>query len=251
MPSATSVVSWPCSREPLLSLPWLKGTLLDRMEGCSKVESARTGLRHVARTPRVQGPEPWPGLVLLHGRGADETDLLPVADELDPRLFVVSVRAPRPLWQGFEWYHLEEIGNPDSVSFAESLAALHRLIQQLPDLYPVDATRLVTLGFSQGAVMAGALLLTRPLAAAATIMLSGYLPLDQRLAIDEAALAGRPVFVAHGLADPLIPIAWAREARDYLGRVGTALTYREYPITHVISPDELAQVAEWLRLQLG
>ena len=184
-------------------------------------------------------------LLLLHGRGADEADLLPLADSLDPRLFVVSVRAPLPLGPGFAWYDLADIGSPEPSSFAASLAALARFVEELPRAYPIDPTRTFTLGFSQGAVMAGSLLLTHPEATAGTVMLSGYLPLDQTLSVDETALANRRVFVGHGTADPLIPVAWARQVRDYFTKVGADLTYREYPMAHYIGPEELDNVRDW------
>lgn len=209
------------------------------------VDPSSLGLVHVVRAPRVLGAEPYPTLLLLHGRGADEMDLIPLVDALDPRFFVVSARAPHRLGPGFAWYHLADVGSPESDSFAASLDALHRFVEELPRAYPIDPARLCTLGFSQGAVMAGSLLLTQPDLPARTIMLSGYLPLDQNLPIDEASLANRAVFVAHGTADPLIPIAWARATRDYFGRTGAALTYREYPIAHTIGPEELRDVGNW------
>src|ERR1700694_3930612 len=61
------------------------------------------GLYHVTRPPGVPSDGPHPGLLLLHGRGADERDLLGLADELDPRLFVVSARAPLRLGPGYAW----------------------------------------------------------------------------------------------------------------------------------------------------
>lgn len=210
-----------------------------------RMDSSRLALRHVVRAPRVPGVEPYPALLLLHGRGADEADLLPLAEQLDPRRFVVSARAPLPLGPGFAWYDLADLGKPEPRSFAAGLAALQQFVEQLPAAYPIDPARIETLGFSQGAVMAGSLLLTRPAAIARTAMLSGYLPLDQNLAVDEVGLAGRQVFVGHGVADPLIPIAWGRAVRDYFTRVGADLTYRDYPIGHFIGEEELRDVAEW------
>lgn len=209
------------------------------------MDSSQLALHHIVQTPRVQQAEPYPALLLLHGRGADEADLLSLADELDPRLFVVSARAPLPLGPGFAWYHLADVGNPEPSSFAASLSALQRFVAELPRAYPIDPARISTLGFSQGAVMAGSLLLTRPEALAGTVMLSGYLPFDQNLPVDEAKLANRRVYVAHGTADPLIPVAWARRVRDYFSRVGADLTYREYPIAHFIGPEELRDVSGW------
>ncbi len=215
------------------------------------MDPSQLSLRHLVRTPRAPAAEPCAALLLLHGRGADEADLLPVADSLDPRLFVVSARAPLPLGPGFAWYHLADIGDPDPASFEASLAALGEFVRDLPAAYPIDPRRIFTLGFSQGAVMAGSLLLTRPESIAGTVMLSGYLPLDQKLSIDEATLAGRRVFVGHGTADPLIPIAWARRVRDYFTKVSADLTYREYPNPHYIDTEEIDDVRAWGLADVG
>lgn len=215
------------------------------------MEPSQLALYHVVQTPRVQGETPFPALLLLHGRGANELDLLPLADELDPRLFVIGARAPLPFSDGFAWYWIGDVGSPDPSSFSASLDALQQFVEQLPRAYPVDPSRIYTLGFSQGAVMAGSLLLTRPDLVAGTIMLSGYLPVDLNRPVDEAGLAHRPVFVGHGTADQLIPVAWGRQVRDFFSRVGADLTYREYPIPHAVGPQELRDVADWLRGAMG
>jgi phospholipase/carboxylesterase len=205
----------------------------------------------VIRLPRAGGAGPHPGLLLLHGRGADELDLLGLADELDPRFFVVSARAPMALGPGYHWYQLAAIGSPEQKSFESSLAALTRFVTELPAAYPIDPTAIFTLGFSQGSMMAGSLLLTQPGSVAGTVMLSGYLPLASGLSIDEAALARRPVFEAHGTMDSVLPVALGRQARDFWQRVGADLTYREYPIAHSIGPAELLEVGEWLSGRLA
>ncbi len=210
------------------------------------MEPSQLALHHVVQTPRVQSETPFPVLLLLHGRGASELDLLPLADELDPRLLVIGARAPLPFSGGFAWYRIGDVGSPEPASFGASLGALQRFVEQLPRAYPVDPSRIYTLGFSQGAVMAGSLLLTRPDLVARTIMLSGYLPIDLIRPVDEASLGHRPVFVGHGTADQVIPVAWGRQVRDYFSRVGADLTYREYSIGHFVGPQELGEVRDWL-----
>ena len=215
------------------------------------VPSSKLSLYHVTRPPRAGGAGPHPTILLLHGRGADELDLLSLARELDPRLYVVSARAPMATGPGHHWYHLEALGKPEQRSFDASLTALARFVAELPTAYPVNPAAIFTLGFSQGAMMAGSLLLTRPTSIAGTIMLSGYLPLASGLPIDEAALTGRPVFEAHGSLDNVLPIALGHQARDYWQAVGVELTYREYPIAHSISAPELDDLDEWLGPRLG
>jgi phospholipase/carboxylesterase len=214
------------------------------------LQPSELGLYHVTRPPKAGGAGPHPGLLLLHGRGANELDLVGLADELDSRFFVVSARAPMALGPGYHWYHLAAIGIPEPKSFESSLAAVSRFVSELPSAYPIDPAAIFTLGFSQGSMMAGSLLLTHPTSVAGTVVLSGYLPLASGLPIDEAALAGRPVFEAHGTADQVLPVFLGRQARDFWQKVGADLTYREYPIAHSISPAELLDVGEWLTRRL-
>ncbi|MDQ3043853.1 MAG: alpha/beta hydrolase [Chloroflexota bacterium] len=210
--------------------------------------SDRTGLELVHRVlpPRAGNPGKAPTLLLIHGRGADQFDLLSLADQLDPRLLVLSVRAPFPLGPGYHWYDLTEIGEPEPHSFATSFASLRRFITTAVASHNIDPNRVFLLGFSQGAVMSSAVLLTEPSTSAGTVLLSGYLPLRSGLAIDEAALRGQPVFLAHGACDSVIPVEFGRESRHYLTKVGADLTYREYPIAHQIGAVELADISRWL-----
>lgn len=209
-------------------------------------------LSHLAVSPAVRADEgPPPGLLLLHGRGADERDLLGLAPALDPRLLIVSARAPLPLGWGYHWYELGEIGAPESESFGRSLDLLAAFIPTVVTGFGIDPRRLFLLGFSQGAMMSGSIALTRPDLAAGAVLLSGYLPLSSGLPIAEDRLAGFPVFVGHGVDDPVIPVAFGRQAGDYLTRIGANLTYREYPIEHRISELELDDIAAWLSSRLA
>src|SRR5690348_9397261 len=160
-------------------------------------------LEHLTAWPRAQGQEPHPCLVLLHGRGSNEQDLFGLVPELPKQPLVVSVRAPFPFpWGGWFWYDLSgEQHVPDPETFSSSMAQLRELLAELPSRYPVDPERLYLLGFSQGALMSGCLTLAQPGRVRATAMLSGYLPLQSPLETDEAGVAGKPIFVAHGQYD--------------------------------------------------
>jgi phospholipase/carboxylesterase len=185
--------------------------------------------------PARQGGDAVPTLVLLHGRGADETDLLPLAEALDPRYRYVSLRAPWPLpGYGYAWYGMDSIGTPEPESFQHSLKRLAEWIGRNA------SGLLVACGFSQGAVVALALLAAYPERVAAAAMLSGY------LAADPAPTAGRPVFVAHGRSDPVIPVGLARQARQRLEEAGARVTYHEYPMGHTTCMEEIAVLRAWL-----
>ena len=183
---------------------------------------------------RPAAAEPEGTLVLLHGRGADEHDLHPLLDALDPerRLHGVTPRGPLALPPGgAHWYRLGGIPTPDPETFWPSFEALSELLDGLPQ--PV-----VLGGFSQGTAMTWALSLgrgpaKRPLAALA---LSGFMPDVEGLDLDVAGLDGWPVAIAHGTLDPIIAVEWGREARATMEGAGADVLYRESPLPHTIDP---------------
>lgn len=209
-----------------------------------------SSLYHVYQEPREGGP-PHPAVLFLHGRGADEYDLLGLGAELDPRLFTVSARAPVEMWGGYHWYMPGELGSRDSGGFERSLALLQAFAAELPSLYPIDPARLVVAGFSQGAVLACALTLSRPALMAATAMLSGCLPAHRGFSVEEKEIAGHPIFIGHGSLDPGMTIGLGREAQDYLTSAGARVDYHEYPMGHQVSLDELHDLRRWLQGVLG
>ena len=191
-------------------------------------------------------------LVLHHGRGSDERDLLGLADILDPdrRLHVACPRAPLQLpgSPGYHWYRVPRVGHPDHDSFHAALAALGDLHDALWAQSGVEPARTVLGGFSMGAVMSYSTALSedRP-PVAGVLAFSGFVP-----TVDgwEASFADRPetrVFVAHGRADPIIEVGFGHRARDLLEAGGLDVEYRESEVGHQIAPDDLAAAGRWLR----
>ncbi len=209
-------------------------------------QSIDASLYHRVLRPRDESPGQPPALLMLHGRGSNEMDLLELAGVLDGRFLTLSPRAPYALGGGFHWYALSQAGAPDPHTFEEGLGTLRRFVAEAVEGYDIDPARLYVLGFSQGAVMTGALALTNPPLIAGAVLLSGYLPLRSALPIEERALAGRPYFVAHGTQDPVIPVTFGRETRSYLERVGADLMYREYSMAHQVEYAELQALGAWL-----
>jgi len=122
-------------------------------------------LEHVHVAPDEEADGPAPAVVVLHGRGADEEDLLPVAAELPDELHVVSLRAPDPLQGGYTWYELDlsagglESSQPDPDDFRRSLDLIVESVDAAVDAYGLDPDRIGLLGFSQGAITSLSLLL--------------------------------------------------------------------------------------------
>lgn len=193
-------------------------------------------------------------LVLFHGRGADESDLLPLADMLDPdgELLVAAPRAPLPLGFGAQWYELGEVGQPDGVSFRAGREAAAEWLAELLTAEKLESRPVFLGGFSQGAVMSYALGLgvdqPRP---AGILAFSGYLPTAHGFSVDAGRAQGLPVMIQHGVEDPIIAVEWGRQAGQWLREAGATVSYLEYPMSHTISPEGILAAAEWLARRRG
>ncbi|MDE2769420.1 MAG: dienelactone hydrolase family protein [Chloroflexota bacterium] len=216
-------------------------------------EPVQANLHHELITSRTRA-EAYPTLVLLHGRGDSAAGILPLAYEFErDDLLVLSVQAPLALGGvmagGYEWYRLREPRRLDETTLRASLDALAEFLEMVKASYPVDPERVVLLGFSQGAVMSLGAQALGPESVAGVIALSGYFPIE--VESDAVNLVGAPAFVAHGVHDDIIPVEAGRRTRDLLERHGVDLTYREYPIAHSVSAEEMAEARAWLNQLLG
>lgn len=190
-------------------------------------------------------------LVLHHGRGADEHDLLGLADVLDPhrRLHVVTPRAPLTLegWPGYHWYVVPRVGYPDPETFGRSLAKLAAFHDELWERTGIGPERTVFGGFSMGAVMSYALGLPadRP-APAGILAFSGFIPTVEGWQPDLASRGDLRVFVAHGRRDPVMSVDFARRAKDLLEAGGIDVEYHESDAAHHIDPAHVGPATAWL-----
>jgi phospholipase/carboxylesterase len=188
--------------------------------------------------------------LLLHGRGADEMDLIGLADAIDPRLTIVSARGLYRLGFGYAWYEMPRIGSPDPVTIRASIDKLDKFIPEIIEAYDIDPQRLYLMGFSQGGILASALALLMPGRFRGVIMHSSYVATTADLPIQPEAVRGLPFFLAYGKYDGIIPIALGRAGAEYLREAGADLTYVEYPIGHQISEESLYDLSEWLTGQV-
>jgi len=190
-------------------------------------------------------------LVLSHGRGSHEGDLLDLADAIDPagRLHVVAPRAPLELpgSPGYHWYVVPRVGYPDPDTFAAAYDALAAFVDEFGEQHGIPPARTVLGGFSMGAVMSYAVGLgedrPRP---AGILALSGFVPRVHGWRADLATRAGLPVFIAHGSLDPVIPVDFARDAAAMLEPAGLEIDYREFAGRHYVEPALLPAIEEWL-----
>jgi phospholipase/carboxylesterase len=194
-------------------------------------------------------------LVLHHGRGTDERDLIGLADALDPerRLRVVSARGPLrvPGWPGFHWYRVSKVGYPDRASFDAARAALAEFHDWLWEETGLGPERTVLGGFSMGAVMSHTMgwSAERP-AVAGVLAFSGFVPTVAGWRPSLEDRQGTRAFLAHGTQDPVIEVGFGRAARDLLAAGGIEVAYRESDVVHTIDPTVLPTAAEWLAATL-
>jgi phospholipase/carboxylesterase len=199
---------------------------------------------------RTPAGDPEGALVLFHGRGADEHDLYPLLDMLDPerRLLGATLRAPLALPPGgAHWYIVRRVGFPDRDTFHATYESATAWLDALLAEHRVPHDRAVLGGFSQGAVMSYALGLgagrPRP---AGILALSGFIPTVDGFALDLESAAALPVAIGHGVYDPVIAVEFGRDARDRLTAAGADVTYRESPMPHAIDPAFLRELPAWL-----
>jgi phospholipase/carboxylesterase len=190
-------------------------------------------------------------LVLHHGRGTSEQDLLGLADVLDPdrRLHVAAPRGPLTLegWPGYHWYAVPRVGYPDPATFRaayDGLAAFHDALWERTGLGP---DRTVLGGFSMGSVMSYALGLgaDRP-APAGILAFSGFIPTVEGWSPDLASRQALRAFIAHGRQDPIMDVEFARRAAALLEAGGLPVEYHESDAAHHIDPGHLTHAIRWV-----
>jgi len=194
-------------------------------------------------------------LVLHHGRGTDERDLLALGDELDParRLHVLTPRAPLTLpgSPGYHWYLVPRVGHPDPQTFAAAYAALADFHDGVWERTGIGPERTVLGGFSMGTVMSYALGLSgkRP-SPAGVLAFSGFVPTVAGWQADLSSRPGLRAFIAHGRRDPVIEIGFARAARQLLQDGGLPVDYHESDAGHQIDPAHIPHAIQWLEATL-
>lgn len=211
-------------------------------------------LTAVVRTP-AGGSSGKPLYVGLHGLGSDEQDLAGLAPLLPRDAVFASLRAPFMLVPGhYAWFAPRRVagrmeGDPAQIRTSEQ--AVLRTVDALVAKYHVDPHRIVVFGFSQGAIMSDDLALAAPRKFEGIGVLSGALfdSVKQRLGAAREPLPIH-IFIAHGLADPRIPVRYAREGADWWKAQGAQVELHLYPgMQHQIGEQEIRDFGQWLQRQ--
>lgn len=210
-------------------------------------------LECLIRPPKqpVEGKAPL--ILLLHGIGSNKDDLFSFADWLPAQAYVVSAQAPLGWgYGGYAWFELDF--TPDGqrmyelAQVNEAALLISRLQEELAAELPIDDNEVILMGFSQGAIMSYHLTLSSPKRPMALVAMSGYAAPESLAALQQAEdLAELPVLITHGDADPVLPIALARQTQEALKGQGMKnITYKEYSMAHGVSQECLVDIISWL-----
>jgi len=208
-------------------------------------------LLYTAHVPGGEGP--FPTILLLHGWGASAHDLIGLAPILHGgRAIVLCPQGPvalqtGPNMVGYGWFPLSQGRPPDPTAIRMAQGLIEIFIDDACERYPVDRSKLVLAGFSQGGFMAYQIALSDPARYAGLLALSSWLPSELAEQITpQPAHAALPTLVIHGSKDPMIPIERAYASRDALLRLKVPTVFREYEMGHEIRPEALREIVGWL-----
>lgn len=205
-------------------------------------------LVHVSRPPddpseNAPTSESAPAVVLLHGLGGDERNMIGVADHLPDDLHAFGVRAPFESNDGYSWVSLS---GRSRGGFRKGIDQLAAFVRRVPEAYDVDPDRVGLFGFSQGAKAGLAALIDRPERYRWVAALNGYLPRSHDDPEEVEDARGKPVFIGVGENDDVIAPRYGEESAELLREAGLDVTFRTYPVGHRMSKQEFEDVSAWL-----
>jgi len=203
--------------------------------------------------------KPNAAVIWLHGLGADGHDFEPVVPQIVRRgerawRFVFPNAPVRPVtinggMSMRAWYDirgLDKTAAEDAAGFRDSDALIRQLIAK-EAARGIPASRVVLAGFSQGGAVTLYTALRYPERLAGAMALSCYLPLAKSLPAQRAAANdGAPIFMAHGISDPMLPFPMGVQSREFLRSLGYAVEWHQYPMEHSVCEAEIADIREFL-----
>ena len=210
------------------------------------------------------GENPVATIVIMHGLGADGSDFVPIAKQLDLSsvgpvrfLFPYAPVIPVTINGGMEmpaWYDIlaaDLVRREDEAGLRKSQAGIEELIAN-EKLRGIPANRIVIAGFSQGCAMAFMVGLRHAEPLAGIVGMSGYLPLAGQTPAERSPASQHvPVFMGHGTRDGVVVLARAAASRDILKDLGYTVDWHEYQMEHSVCQEEITDLESWLKRVLA
>lgn len=202
-------------------------------------------------------------VIWLHGLGADGSDFVPIVPELGladdaairfifPHASVqpVTINGGMKMRAWFDIYQLGSLDRQDEAGIAASTQRVHALIEE-QHAAGIPSAKIVLAGFSQGGAIVLHTATRYPESLAGVLALSTYLPVHAKLANEKTAEnQAVPILMCHGSFDPVLPLQLGSWSRDMLVAAGYHVDWREYPMQHQVCPQEISDIASWLKARL-
>jgi phospholipase/carboxylesterase len=217
---------------------------------CCYAKGDTTLLHYIVRQPKVAVQNP-PLLILLHGVGSDENDLFSLGNQLNDSFLIVSARAPFTISErNYKWYDVDfSTGKPriDAQQAEKSRIVLIQFLNQLKEKHVFDSTQVYLAGFSQGAIMAFSVGLTRPDKIKGIIAMGGRV-LDeiQPNIANKKGFGNFKALILHGKMDNVLPIQYARNSKTLLDSLNVKTSYYELETGHTITAKMVGLINKWL-----
>ncbi|NQV15764.1 hypothetical protein HQ531_09940 [bacterium] len=218
----------------------------------TNIEQLKIFDRKILRRPVAENSESKGTMILLHGYGADEYDLMGLAPYFSANLQIISIRGPgSTMYGGASWFDIDMLADGGLIfNLDQALDSTNKLLQLIPEMQDqgiISDAKIILAGFSQGATIANLITLMKPELVKALLIMSGRL--DERaseLIKDSTAFVDLPVFAGHGINDNVIPVEFGRQIVSFWRKLPVLLEHYEYPIGHEICQEELGHIQVWL-----
>ena len=214
------------------------------------MKNPEAGLHYIVREPKIKSAKP-PVIILLHGVGSNEKDLFSFANHLPDHFLVISARAPYTIGRdSYSWFEIDLSTGKAIINKVQAEKSRNTLIQfigQLKEQYPFDEKQVYLCGFSQGAIMAFSVGLTRSdIVKGIAIMSGGLLEEVKPSIVPTEQLKRLRIFISHGINDNTLSINYARNAVAYLKEIKINPTYKEYVAGHELNNEMFNDLLRWL-----
>ena len=198
------------------------------------------------RTPEnIEHGKKYPAIFLLHGMGSNEKNMMPLVSGIEKDLFVFSIRGPLQQPPGYAFFTIHGFGNPHRDAFDDAVNKLENFIEYAAENYPIDASEVFFMGFSQGAILSMTLGLKLGNRIKGIIALSGYIPAFVKEEYDIQSLDGVSAFISHGEHDQVLPFEWGVDAEAFYSQNGATSTFSKYPEGHTVSNENFNDFTAW------
>ncbi|MEW9668991.1 alpha/beta hydrolase [Ammoniphilus sp. 3BR4] len=188
----------------------------------------------------------YPVIYAMHGKGSNEQNMLRLLQGLENDFILIGIRGGIPQGNGYEYFSIKSIGNPNRDSFDKSVKDIESFIEYAKQSYPIETNHQYLLGFSQGAILAMTLALTMGNQIKGIVALNGYVPLFVKDEYPIKSVEDLSIYISHGEYDPVFPLTIGKENEAYFREKSQNVHFTAYAVGHEVSYENQQEFIKWL-----